>query len=125
MQRVTSRVGPAESTLRSGSVAGTKEPKIARHSRHAKIETAVSATKLGAHDFVEKPLSTDSLLIALADGRSVAERKDSRLPTPPIREIRRTVAPTRRAWPVGPIVSLSVEAANTMRRAPRAKTIQG
>ncbi|HUH03108.1 MAG TPA: sigma-54 dependent transcriptional regulator [Kofleriaceae bacterium] len=34
-------------------------------SGNATIETAVQATKLGAHDFVEKPLSTDKLLLTV------------------------------------------------------------
>jgi len=34
-------------------------------SGHSTIETAVQATKLGAFDFVEKPLSTDRLLITI------------------------------------------------------------
>jgi DNA-binding NtrC family response regulator len=34
-------------------------------SGNATIETAVQATKLGAHDFVEKPLSSDKLLLTL------------------------------------------------------------
>ncbi|MBT8494404.1 MAG: sigma-54 dependent transcriptional regulator [Deltaproteobacteria bacterium] len=42
-------------------------------SGNASIETAVSATKLGAHDFIEKPLSTDKLLITLSNTLSFAE----------------------------------------------------
>ena len=34
-------------------------------SGHGTIETAVKATKLGAHDFVEKPLSVEKVLLAL------------------------------------------------------------
>jgi len=41
-------------------------------SGNATIETAVAATKLGAHDFIEKPLSTDKLLITLANALSFA-----------------------------------------------------
>jgi DNA-binding NtrC family response regulator len=39
-------------------------------SGNATIETAVRATKLGAHDFVEKPLSTDKLLITIQNALS-------------------------------------------------------
>ena len=42
-------------------------------SGNATIETAVSATKLGAFDFVEKPLSTDKLLITIANALSLAK----------------------------------------------------
>jgi DNA-binding NtrC family response regulator len=39
-------------------------------SGNATIETAVQATKLGAHDFVEKPLSTDKLLLTVQNALS-------------------------------------------------------
>src|SRR5688572_16694053 len=38
------------------------EVSVVMMSGNATIETAVQATKLGAHDFVEKPLSSDKLL---------------------------------------------------------------
>ena len=34
-------------------------------SGHGTIETAVKATKLGAYDFIEKPLSLDKVLLAV------------------------------------------------------------
>ncbi len=34
-------------------------------SAHASIETAVEATKLGAHDFIEKPLSDEKILLTI------------------------------------------------------------
>src|SRR5262249_124166 len=34
-------------------------------SGHGNIDTAVQATKLGAHDFLEKPISTDKLLLTV------------------------------------------------------------
>ena len=42
-------------------------------SGNASIETAVQATKLGAHDFIEKPLSTDKLLITIQNALSYAK----------------------------------------------------
>ncbi len=41
-------------------------------SGNATIETAVRATKLGASDFVEKPLSTDKILISLSNALKLA-----------------------------------------------------
>src|SRR5690606_23799939 len=35
-------------------------------SGHGTIETAVQATRIGAHDFLEKPIGTDRLLLSLA-----------------------------------------------------------
>src|SRR6059036_912753 len=40
-------------------------PVVVMISGHATIETAVRATKLGAFDFIEKPLSIDKTLILL------------------------------------------------------------
>ncbi|HEX8926924.1 MAG TPA: sigma-54 dependent transcriptional regulator [Terriglobales bacterium] len=47
-------------------------PEVVMISGHGNIETAVKATKLGAYDFLEKPLSVDKTLIVLknaADAR--------------------------------------------------------
>jgi len=41
------------------------EVSVVMMSGNASIETAVQATKLGAHDFVEKPLSADKLLLTV------------------------------------------------------------
>jgi two-component system, NtrC family, nitrogen regulation response regulator NtrX len=41
-------------------------------SGNATIDTAVKATKLGAFDFVEKPLSTDKILITIENGLKLA-----------------------------------------------------
>lgn len=40
-------------------------------SGHATIETAVTATKLGAYDFIEKPLSLEKLLVCIHNGLKV------------------------------------------------------
>ncbi len=45
-------------------------------SGHGTIETAVKATKLGAYDFIEKPLSLDKLLLAIKNLLSVRELKE-------------------------------------------------
>lgn len=51
-------------------------------SGHATIETAVTATKLGAHDFIEKPISIEKLLVciqnALKLNQLVEENKNLR-----------------------------------------------
>ncbi|MEZ4364463.1 MAG: sigma-54 dependent transcriptional regulator [Kofleriaceae bacterium] len=50
-------------------------------SGNATIETAVSATKLGAYDFIEKPLSSDKLLLTVSNALSFAQlsRENARL----------------------------------------------
>ena len=40
------------------------EPAVIMISGHATIETAVKATRLGAYDFIEKPLSLEKVLLA-------------------------------------------------------------
>jgi two-component system nitrogen regulation response regulator NtrX len=45
--------------------AGEENPKIVMISGHGTIETAVKATKLGAFDFLEKPLSLEKVLLTL------------------------------------------------------------
>lgn len=42
-------------------------------SGNATIDTAVSATKLGAHDFIEKPLSSDKLLLTIENTLKFAQ----------------------------------------------------
>jgi UDP-3-O-[3-hydroxymyristoyl] N-acetylglucosamine deacetylase len=51
-------------------------------SGHGNIHTAVAATKLGAFDFMEKPLSLDALL-------STVQRALGELPAQPVKKIRR------------------------------------
>ncbi len=46
-------------------------------SGHATIETAVRATKLGAFDFIEKPLSIDKLLVVVRNALKHAELEQS------------------------------------------------
>ncbi len=50
--------------LRRVREGGNQVP-VLMMSGHGTVETAVQATKLGAHDFIEKPLSTDKLLISV------------------------------------------------------------
>src|SRR5690606_11240758 len=49
----------------------SKDVPIVIMSGHANIETAVKATKLGAFDFLEKPLSIDKLLPMLAHAQAI------------------------------------------------------
>ena len=47
------------------ALAAEARPEVVIISGHGTIETAVKATKLGAYDFLEKPLSLDRTLIVL------------------------------------------------------------
>lgn len=55
-------------------------------SGHGTIETAVRATKLGAFDFIEKPLSLEKILLSVANALQLQELKAENA------ELRRTVA---------------------------------
>jgi two-component system nitrogen regulation response regulator NtrX len=44
------------------------ELKVIMISGHGTIETAVQATKIGAYDFIEKPLSYDKIVLAIKNG---------------------------------------------------------
>ena len=46
-------------------MASATRPEVVIISGHGTIEAAVNATKLGAYDFLEKPLSLDRTLIVL------------------------------------------------------------
>jgi UDP-3-O-acyl N-acetylglucosamine deacetylase len=58
------------------------EVNVVMMSGHGNIHTAVAATKLGAFDFIEKPLSLDGLLLTVrrALGESPAAKKDAKKP---------------------------------------------
>jgi two-component system nitrogen regulation response regulator NtrX len=56
-------------------------------SGHGTIETAVRTTKLGAFDFIEKPLSLDKVLITVANALLIQELKIENA------ELRRSVSP--------------------------------
>ncbi len=45
-------------------------------SGHGTIETAVKATKLGAFDFIEKPLSLDKIIIMVNNALNVVRLKE-------------------------------------------------
>src|SRR3990167_5586888 len=49
---------------------------IVMMSGNATIETAVQATKGGAHDFIEKPLSGDKLLLTVQNALQLARLRD-------------------------------------------------
>jgi len=51
----------------------TTAPQVIMISGHGTVQTAVQATKLGAFDFIEKPLETERILVAV---RNALERKE-------------------------------------------------
>ncbi len=78
------------SLLREWSEAGTLECPVVMISGHGSVETAVQATRLGASDFIEKPLSMAKLLVtvnhALEAGRLKREQPGLRGKAPAIME---------------------------------------
>jgi len=51
----------------------TRPPSVIMISGHGTIETAVRATKLGAFDFIEKPLSLEKIIVLVRN--AVAQRR--------------------------------------------------
>ena len=98
------RVGGLE-VLQRARAAGFDAP-VVMMSGHGTIETAVQATRLGARDFLEKPLSTEKLLLTLEHALEVTALKGRVLAlekalgstgallgdSAPMRELRRLVA---------------------------------
>jgi two-component system nitrogen regulation response regulator NtrX len=72
--------------LRRVRAQGVDTPVIVM-SGHGTIEMAVQATRLGARDFLEKPLSTDRLLLAVGNALEVARLKGE------LRELKEAAGP--------------------------------
>ena len=67
--------------LREWSAGGTPECPVVVMSGHGNLETAVEATRLGAHDFVQKPLSLAKLLATVKN--ALDSHQSSPASTPP------------------------------------------
>ncbi len=63
------------SLLREWSENSGQDTPVIMMSGHSTIETAVEATRLGAYDFIEKPLSTAKLLLTVQHGLDAAKLK--------------------------------------------------
>ena len=60
-------------------IAGAPETMVIMMSGHASLETAVRATRLGAYDFLEKPIALDHLLVVLRNASAaLALRAENR-----------------------------------------------
>jgi two-component system, NtrC family, nitrogen regulation response regulator NtrX len=71
------------SLLKEWSQAGDLDAPVVMMSGHGTVETAVEATRLGAYDFIEKPISLAKLLITLerAIEANVLKQENLRLKT--------------------------------------------
>jgi len=65
-------IGGLETLERIGALDASRRPVVIVISGHGKIETAVRATKLGAFDFLEKPLSLDKVVVTV---KNAVERR--------------------------------------------------
>ncbi|MCB0368774.1 MAG: response regulator, partial [Bdellovibrionales bacterium] len=59
-------------------------------SGHGTIETAVKSTKLGAYDFIEKPLSIDKIIITLNNLKNYLQEKEEK--TALLNKLRKSLA---------------------------------
>ncbi|XAH23133.1 response regulator [Xylophilus sp. GW821-FHT01B05] len=72
------------SLLKEWAAAGTLSMPVIMMSGHATIDTAVEATRIGAHAFLEKPITLQKLLKAVEQGLSRGEsRKAAATPAAP------------------------------------------
>jgi DNA-binding NtrC family response regulator len=62
------------SLLKEWSATGLLTMPVVMMSGHATIDTAVEATKIGAHSFLEKPITLQKLLKAVGDALAKGER---------------------------------------------------
>ena len=61
--------------LKEWSESGNNDAPVIMMSGHGTVETAVEATRLGAYDFIEKPLSMAKLLLTVKNGGASAGRR--------------------------------------------------
>jgi two-component system, NtrC family, nitrogen regulation response regulator NtrX len=72
-----------ETLTRIQNIPPADRPNVVMISGHGTIETAVKATKLGAYDFLEKPLSIDRVLVVL---KNAIDHRRLRLQNDQLRE---------------------------------------
>jgi len=76
--------------LKEWSDSSATEVPVVMMSGHGTVETAVEATRLGAYDFIEKPLSMAKLLLAVSHALEIAqlrrENVDLRREVPSVQE---------------------------------------
>ena len=70
--------------LKEWSTTGLLTMPVVMMSGHATIETAVEATKIGAHSFLEKPITLQKLLKAVEAGLSRTQPAVARKPGAPV-----------------------------------------
>lgn len=77
--------------LKEWSATGLLTMPVVMMSGHATIDTAVEATKIGAHSFLEKPITLQKLLKAVNDALAKGERLRAAAPTAQNKAIDMTV----------------------------------
>lgn len=92
--------------LKEWSTTGQLSMPVVMMSGHATIETAVEATKIGAHSFLEKPITMQKLLKAVEAG--LARNTGTGAPSAPPRK-----PGMAGVVPMMPVTELTVEAAMT------------
>jgi two-component system nitrogen regulation response regulator NtrX len=67
------------SLLKEWASNSTLNTPVIMMSGHGTVETAVEATRLGAYDFLEKPLSTAKLLVTIKNALEIAQLKQENI----------------------------------------------
>jgi DNA-binding NtrC family response regulator len=77
--------------LKEWAATGLLNMPVVMMSGHATIDTAVEATKIGAHSFLEKPITLQKLLKAVNDALAKGERSKSSASPAPVPKVELTV----------------------------------
>ncbi len=90
--------------LKEWSASGALTMPVIMMSGHATIDTAVEATRIGAHAFLEKPITLQKLLKAVESGLAKAQgRRPGVLPTERIGDESPTDSATPTLAPLAPV----------------------
>lgn len=109
------------SLLKEWAAAGTLTMPVIMMSGHATIDTAVEATRIGAHAFLEKPITLQKLLKSVENAlqRSLPPPAPPKLASAPLLAVQRTVSDSYSAPSPAAHVPQVVHAAPAVESGPR------
>ncbi len=110
--------------LKEWAATGLLTMPVVMMSGHATIDTAVEATKIGAHSFLEKPITLQKLLKAVNEGLAKGGRAKTVVPAAVTKQVELTVESAMtggqllpEAMDIGPLVNQSFQLDKPLREA--------
>jgi DNA-binding NtrC family response regulator len=110
--------------LKEWATSGLLSMPVIMMSGHATIDTAVEATKIGAHSFLEKPITLQKLLKAVNDGLAKGGRTKAAVQTAAPKHVELTVESAMtggqslpEAMDIGPLANQSFQLDKPLREA--------